>query len=157
MNRIKKDISNLLIEIKSGNSCVEFIEGKEGDPFGENGSMSNTNNFSLILKGPEKSPYEGGKFKIKFVIPSDYPFAPPKVTFENKIYHPNILDKNICIDILKDNWTPAYYIYQICLSLSSLLENPNPNDPLNIDAANEYVNNYNSFKTKAQQITNSNN
>lgn len=30
------------------------------------------------IAGPEKTPYEGGKFRVKLVLGSDYPAAPPK-------------------------------------------------------------------------------
>ena len=39
----------------------------------------------------------------------------------------NISEKgNVCIDILKNNWSPALSIFKVVLSLSSLLTDPNP-------------------------------
>jgi hypothetical protein len=48
-----------------------------------------------------------------------------------KIYHPNV-DKlgRICLDILKDKWTPALQIRTVLLSIQALLSAPNPDDPL---------------------------
>jgi Ubiquitin-conjugating enzyme len=44
-----------------------------------------------------------------------------------RIYHMNISEKgNVCIDILKNNWSPALSIFKLVLSLSSLLTDPNP-------------------------------
>jgi ubiquitin-protein ligase len=66
------------------------------------------------------SPYAGGVFFLKIKFPTDYPFKPPKVNFETKIYHPNINgDGAICLDILRDQWSPALTISKgTLLSLS---------------------------------------
>jgi len=81
--------------------------------------------------GPPDSPYEGGVFFLKIQFPQDYPFKPPKIKFQTKVYHCNINDKGgICLDILKDNWSPALTISKVLLSICSLLTEPNPEDPL---------------------------
>lgn len=66
----------------------------------------------------------------------------PKVRFLTKIYHPNI-DKlgRICLDILKDQWTPALQIRTVLLSIQALLSSPNPKDPLANDVAQHWLNN----------------
>ncbi|KAI9297422.1 PEROXIN-4-like protein [Neoconidiobolus thromboides FSU 785] len=95
-------------------------------------------NWIAIIKGPKDSPYEDGLFKLSITIPSQYPMAPPKFEFLTKICHPNIHFKTgeICLDILKNSWSPAWTLQTICTAISLLLVNPEPSSPLNCDAAN---------------------
>ena len=87
--------------------------------------------WQATIMGPSDSPYEGGVFFLEINFPQNYPFKPPKVRFNSKIYHCNVNDKGgICLDILKDNWSPAFTIAKVLLSICSLLTDPNPNDPL---------------------------
>ena len=82
------------------------------------------------------SPYAGGVFFLSITFPTDYPFKPPKVSFTTKIYHPNInANGSICLDILRDQWSPALTISKVLLSICSMLTDPNPDDPLVPDIA----------------------
>jgi ubiquitin-conjugating enzyme E2 D/E len=101
---------------------------------------NNIYKWEAILFGPDDSPYAGGVFKISIEFPEDYPFRPPHLVFLTKVYHPNISASGaICLDILKDKWSPALSISKVLLSIESLLTDPNPNDPLVPDIANLYI------------------
>ncbi|OWM88600.1 hypothetical protein CDL15_Pgr002367 [Punica granatum] len=65
-----------------------------------------------------------------------------QVRFLTKIYHPNI-DKlgRICLDILKDKWSPALQIRTVLLSIQALLSAPNPDDPLSENIAKHWKTN----------------
>ncbi|WIA11457.1 hypothetical protein OEZ86_002433 [Tetradesmus obliquus] len=105
-------------------------------------SEDNLRYFNVMILGPTSSPYEGGVFKLELFLPEDYPMAPPKVRFLTKIYHPNI-DKlgRICLDILKDKWSPALQIRTVLLSIQALLSAPNPDDPLAENVAKHWKDN----------------
>ncbi|AEE36166.1 ubiquitin-conjugating enzyme 35 [Arabidopsis thaliana] len=83
-------------------------------------SEDNMRYFNVMILGPTQSPYEGGVFKLELFLPEEYPMAAPKVRFLTKIYHPNI-DKlgRICLDILKDKWSPALQIRTVLLRYMS--------------------------------------
>ncbi|EIW76054.1 hypothetical protein CONPUDRAFT_147060 [Coniophora puteana RWD-64-598 SS2] len=110
--------------------------------------------WSASIPGPQGSPYEGGVFKLEIVLGHDYPFSAPKVIFLTRIYHMNISDRgSICIDILKGNWSPALSLFKVMLSLSSLLTDPNPSDPLVPSIATEYVRNRQQHDRTAKEWT----
>lgn len=92
------------------------------------------------IEGPEDTPYQGGFFQIDIQMPPEYPYKPPKMKFETKIWHPNISSVTgaICLDILKDEWSPALTIRTALLSLQALLCVPEPNDPQDAVVAGEY-------------------
>ncbi|KAF8390705.1 hypothetical protein HHK36_025232 [Tetracentron sinense] len=87
--------------------------------------------LSGTIPGPIGTPYEGGTFKIDIILPDGYPFEPPKMQFITKVWHPNISSQNgaICLDILKDQWSPALTLKTALLSLQALLSAPEPDDP----------------------------
>lgn len=104
--------------------------------------------------GPEGTPYEGGVFKLKIAFSDKYPMKPPRVFFETRIFHPNINEKgNICLDILKNNWSPVITVSKLLLSISLLLDKPNFDDPLNIKASNLYNNNKIEYFRYTQEFT----
>ena len=75
------------------------------------------------------SPYSGGVYFLDIHFPPDYPFKPPKLTFRTRIYHCNINSNGqICLDILKDQWSPALTISKVLLSICSLLTDANPSE-----------------------------
>ncbi|KAF7072070.1 hypothetical protein CFC21_077257 [Triticum aestivum] len=97
--------------------------------------------WQATIMGPGDSPYSGGVFFVNIHFPPDYPFKPPKVNFQTKVYHPNINSNgSICLDILKEQWSPALTISKVLLSISSLLTDPNPDDPLVPEIAQLYKN-----------------
>ncbi len=96
--------------------------------------------WEAIIIGPEDTPYAGGKFKLNITFPSTYPINPPQVRVLTQIFHCNFSGESICLDILKYNWSPALSISKVLMSICSLLNDPNPDSPLNGHAADLYKN-----------------
>ncbi|KAK4196927.1 ubiquitin-conjugating enzyme/RWD-like protein [Triangularia verruculosa] len=105
--------------------------------------------WRATIEGPEDTPYAGLNLKLSFEFPANYPYSPPTVLFTTPIYHPNVdFSGRICLDILKDKWTPAYNTQTVLLSLQSLLGEPNNASPLNGEAAELWDKDPALFKTK---------
>ena len=117
LSRINKELSNMKQDPPSNCSAGPM----DDDMF----------RWQATVMGPTESPYEGGIFYLLISFPPDYPYKAPKITFETRIYHPNInTNGGICLDILKNEWSPALTISKVLLSICSLLTDPNPDDPL---------------------------
>ena len=114
----------------------------------------NFRHFNVRIAGPASTPFEGGIFHIELYLPDEYPMVPPKLLFRTKIYHPNI-DKlgRICLDILKDKWSPALLIRSVLLSMQALLSAPNPDDPLDNEVAEVWKTNLEKAKKTAAEWT----
>jgi ubiquitin-conjugating enzyme E2 D/E len=133
IKRIQKELKEL--QNAKQNELPENISAGPVDP-------SNLFLWEATIIGPTETPYEGGLFKLSIKFPETYPFTPPILKFNTRIFHPNISENgDICLDILKYKWTPAYSLTHVLLSLCSLFSDPNPDDPLNPDAAHLYKRN----------------
>uniref|UniRef100_A0A161WTA3 UBC core domain-containing protein n=1 Tax=Daucus carota subsp. sativus TaxID=79200 RepID=A0A161WTA3_DAUCS len=110
--------------------------------------------WQATIMGPPDSPYSGGVFLVTIHFPPDYPFKPPKVAFRTKVFHPNINSNgSICLDILKEQWSPALTISKVLLSICSLLTDPNPDDPLVPEIAHMYKTDRSKYETTARSWT----
>ncbi|ODV93317.1 hypothetical protein PACTADRAFT_51923 [Pachysolen tannophilus NRRL Y-2460] len=94
-------------------------------------------NFELLIL-PNEGFYKNGKFKFTCSINNNFPIEPPKFKCLSKIYHPNIdLEGNVCLNILREDWRPVLSLNAVLIGLQFLFLEPNANDPLNKDAAND--------------------
>lgn len=110
--------------------------------------------WEATIIGPVGTPYEGGVFRIAIDFTTDYPFRAPKCNFMTRVFHPNINAAGcICLDILKDQWSASLTLSKLLLSICSLLNDPNPDDPLDSEAANVFKKNREEYNRIARQYT----
>ena len=141
VNRITKELEKITKD-PPGN-CAACLKNED-----------NIFEWTGTILGPEDSPYADGVFFLDIKFPTDYPYTPPKVIFKTKIYHPNVdSNGNICLDILRDEWSSVLTISKLLLSICSLLTDPNPDDPLDKEIASQYKNDINAFNITARQYT----
>ena len=107
--------------------------------------------WETIIFGPENTIWEGGIFKLSMTFPDQYPSVAPKVVFTTPIFHPNVYaNGDICLDILNKAWTPIYDVASILTSIQSLLTDPNPSSPANMEAARLYSENRREYERRVR-------
>ena len=65
---------------------------------GMQAELLDTNNMMHLrgwFAGPPDSPYSGGTFHIDIQLPENYPFVPPKMKFETRVWHPNVSSQTV--------------------------------------------------------------
>mmetsp|Transcript_12771 Transcript_12771/g.27658 ORF Transcript_12771/g.27658 Transcript_12771/m.27658 type:complete len:186 (+) Transcript_12771:125-682(+) len=135
--RLQKDMAELNLP---SNITINFPEGKE-----------RLMHFEITLR-PDEGIYKGGKFLFDFAIPTGYPHDAPKVLCKTKVYHPNIdLEGKICLNILREDWKPVLSISSVIYGLQFLFLDPNPEDPLNKEAAQMFQENPRQFELNVQR------
>jgi ubiquitin-conjugating enzyme E2 M len=101
---------------------------------------------------PDTGFWKGAKYDFTFQIPAHYPHNPPKVTCGTQIYHPNInLEGKVCLNILREDWKPVLDINAVIYGLIYLFYEPNPDDPLNHEAADLFRKDVNQFNRLVQR------
>lgn len=108
-------------------------------------------NYKITIK-PDEGYYRGGKFFFDLKIPNTYPHEPPKLKCESSVYHPNIdQEGNVCLNILREDWKPVLTINSIIYGLLYLFYEPNPEDPLNKEAAELLKNDRRQFELNVRR------
>ncbi|KAI5956185.1 hypothetical protein KGF54_000660 [Candida jiufengensis] len=108
---------------------------------------------TITKQTQQDSPYYyGGKWKLNIEIPSTYPQQPPKIKFQTKIIHPNInfTTGEICLDVLQKNWVPTWNLESLIIAILQLLDYPEIDSPLNIDASNLFRDDVIAFQSLSQ-------
>jgi len=134
--RIQKDIAEL-----DGGKVAEI-------------SFPNPNDLTAfqVTVSPDTGYWKGATYHFSFQIPPHYPHSPPKVECQTKIYHPNIdLQGKVCLNILREDWKPVLDINAVVYGLIYLFYEPNPDDPLNHEAAELFRKDVRQFERLVQR------
>jgi ubiquitin-conjugating enzyme (huntingtin interacting protein 2) len=138
------------------------------------GGQDDVTHLRGIFPGPPDTPYAGGTYKVDIKIPTDYPFRPPLMKFETKVWHPNVSSQTvsgpidarlrykhgcsliwfqgaICLDTLSSAWSPVLTIKSALISLQSLLSTPEPKDPQDAEVANMMLQRPQEFQRVARE------
>jgi len=120
------DVSELKFDKKKDGIEIRFYNGPE-----------DLMNFKIDIE-PQNGIYKDGKFSFDVKVPKTYPHDPPKVMCETTVYHPNIdMEGHVCLNILREDWKPVLNMQSVVFGLQYIMLEPNADDPLNKDAANE--------------------
>jgi len=139
LRRVNKEI---ILACKDNASSIDLIDNS---PF----------HLKWSFPGPTDTPYEGGIFEVDIIIPESYPYHPADMKFITKVYHPNVSSASgaICLDIINDTWSPAFTLEAMLMSVQSLLSSPEPNNPQDVEIAEHYKTNRQSFEETARYWT----
>merc|ERR1712227_562205 len=140
--RLQKELKDILMGAEESGVSAEVVD-------------DDLSHWKGTLKGPEGTPYEGGIFIVDIRLDADYPYNPPKMKFDTRVWHPNVSSQTgaICLDILKSEWSPALTIRTTLHSLQALLCAPEPDDPQDAEVARQYKNHPEQFAATARYWT----
>ena len=102
-------------------------------------------NFIVEIKPRQESLWGGGYFYFEINLPEDYPYSPPKVKCLSDIYHPNIFNDEISIDII-DKWAISFNLLSIVTEIEMLFEYVNDEKIIYKKIGDEYTYNYTTFE-----------
>ena len=144
-------------------SSLEVAQGMVAGPV----DADNLFEWEAVVMGPPGTPYDGGCFAARVSFPQDYPMSPPTMKFTSPMWHPNVFANGVvCISILhspgdamyaayehpQEQWSPLQSLEKILLSVLSMLAEPNPFSPANVDAAKQWRDDREGFNRKVDEI-----
>ncbi|KAH3753285.1 NEDD8-conjugating enzyme UBE2F-like [Dreissena polymorpha] len=157
---VKKDDEPKRISIRDKLLVKEVQEMEENLPKTCKANFNDHNTLHLftLTIAPEEGFWNGGKFKFSINVPEEYNIVPPNVTCDTRIWHPNIGEGGeVCLSLLRQNsidslgWAPTRKLKDVVWGLNSLFSDLlNFEDPLNVEAAEHYERDKESFKSKVR-------
>ncbi|KAK0228370.1 ubiquitin-conjugating enzyme [Armillaria fumosa] len=140
LRRIQKELKDI------ASNPIEGISVETAD--------DNMFRWNCAIKAASDSPYKGGTFRFAMILPQNFPFKAPTVTFSTKIYHPGINEEgSICIPVLRDEWKPSITLSSVLSIIQEKVNNPSTDDPFEPDIAALLKNDKNKFLATAKDWT----
>mmetsp|Transcript_18909 Transcript_18909/g.29559 ORF Transcript_18909/g.29559 Transcript_18909/m.29559 type:complete len:203 (-) Transcript_18909:785-1393(-) len=140
------------------NRLIKEVKEYSKNPVSDITLEVNEENFTDIraeISGPAETPYHGGSFKVKLVFGPDFPSAPPKGFFVTPIFHPNVAKNGeICVNTLKKDWKSDLPLSHVLMAIRCLLIEPNPESALNEEAGRMFMEDYETYSSRAKLMTN---
>lgn len=79
-------------------------------------------NWDATIQNLDDPRHKGKKYRLSIEVPGNYPFVAPRMRFIDHVQCENVFyDGEICLDILKDAWSPAYTLWSLLEAVSSVL------------------------------------
>ena len=139
MSRIQRELKELSLRPPEGIVNVDAVSLAE---------------VHASIEGPVDTPYEGGVFRMKLVLGSDFPASPPRGYFLTKCFHPNIAaNGDICVNTLKRDWKPEVNLSHVLQVIRCLLIVPFPESSLNDEAGKLFMESYDEYASRARLMT----
>lgn len=113
--------------------------------------------WTAIILGPAGTPWEGGVWRLGMDFPPEYPEKPPAICFRNEVFHPNVFtDGQICLDLLREGWSPSYDVCTVLVAIQSLLADPDthatPDGGANPEAESLFVRDRHMYNARVKAL-----
>eukprot|EP01121_Diplochlamys_sp_Union-15-3_P019165 TRINITY_DN715_c0_g1_i1.p1 TRINITY_DN715_c0_g1~~TRINITY_DN715_c0_g1_i1.p1 ORF type:complete len:236 (+),score=59.02 TRINITY_DN715_c0_g1_i1:83-790(+) len=146
-NRVKTNAAELRAQKDLNELDLSATPGVEPKFPDENNIM----NFNVFVT-PTDGLYKGATFEFNLIVPTSYPYDPPKAVCKTLVYHPNIdFQGAVCLNILRADWKPVLTLGSVFFGLMTLFLEPNPDDPLNKEAAELMINKRSEFEANVKK------
>merc|ERR1712070_563134 len=121
----------LLMELKQVASGATGVWMHSGEGVHIFPAPDNLQFWRALIEGPPGSPFEGGVFALNVLVPDNYPFQAPRISFETPIYHCNVNDSGkVCLDILYDAWNPSSSVPKCLEVIRAIMTTPDTDNAL---------------------------
>jgi len=99
------------------------------------GETTNYLKWNCGIPGMTKTLWEGGYYQLELEFPADYPINPPRCVFTPPIFHPNVFPSGkVSLSLIEKDWVPQITVKQILLGIQILLNDPNFQEPAQVEA-----------------------